>query len=50
MKATELKQTAFRLTDEDLFLLDLVQRRYDLPSRTAALRLVLRLWQAQVSA
>lgn len=46
---SQLKQTAFRLSDEDLFLLDLLCNRYDLASRTAALRFVLRWWQAKVS-
>ncbi len=49
MSASLLKQTAFRLSDEELYLLDLLQRRYNLQSRTAALRFVLRWWLAKVS-
>lgn len=43
-----LKQTAFRLSAEDLYLLDLLCRRYNLQSRVAALRFVLRWWRAKV--
>ena len=49
MSASLLKQTAFRLSNEELFLLDLLCTRYHLQSRTAALRFVLRWWLAKVS-
>jgi hypothetical protein len=43
-----MKQTAFRLTEEDLALLDEAKRRSGLLSRTEALRLVLREWARSV--
>lgn len=39
-----MKQTAFRLTDEDVAILDEAQRRSGLITRSEALRLVLREW------
>jgi hypothetical protein len=39
-----MKQTAFRLTEEDLAILDEAKRRAGLVSRTEAFRLVLREW------
>jgi Arc/MetJ-type ribon-helix-helix transcriptional regulator len=39
-----LKQTAFRLTDEDFAILDEIQRRVGLVSRSDALRFALRYW------
>lgn len=42
-----VKQTAFRLSDVDLYLLDLVRVRYELASRAAALRFLLRWWQSK---
>lgn len=42
--ATTIKQTAFRLTAEDLAILDAATRRSGQLSRNAALRYVLRFW------
>lgn len=39
-----LKQTAFRLTDEDLAILDEAKRRSGMLSRADALRFLLRYW------
>jgi hypothetical protein len=39
-----MKQTAFRLTDTDLALLDTAQERIGLTSRTEALRYMIRQW------
>lgn len=44
-----LIQTAFRLGETDLHLLDLIRARYDLRSRTAALRFVLRWWKGKIN-
>ena len=41
---TPLKVTGFKLTDADLKLLEVAQEHYALPSRTEALRYVLRYW------
>lgn len=45
-----LRQTAFRLSDEDLHVLDLVAVRYALGSRVAALRWLLHRWMREVAA
>lgn len=42
-------QTAFRLGSEDFELLDLIRARYQLYTRVAALRFVLRWWKARVA-
>lgn len=39
-----VKQTAFRLTEEDLALLEAARERAGVLSRTEALRYVLRVW------
>lgn len=39
-----MKQTAFRLTDEDLAILDEAKRRSGMLSRADALRFLLRFW------
>lgn len=40
-------QTAFRLGERDLLILDVIRQRYQLKSRVAALRWVLRYWQSK---
>lgn len=44
-----LIQRAFRLSEEDSETLDVIRARHNLPSRTAALRFLLRWWKAKVS-
>jgi hypothetical protein len=39
-----MKQTAFRLTDEDMAILDEAKRRSGMLARSDALRFVLRFW------
>jgi len=43
-----MKQTAFRLTDEDLALIDAAKRKSGMLSRADALRYVLRFWAEAV--
>ncbi len=40
-----LRQLSFRLTPEDIAILDEAQRRYGLGTRTEALRYLLRQWE-----
>lgn len=44
MNGMAMKQTAFRLTDEDLAILDAAKRKSGMLSRADALRYVLRFW------
>ena len=44
MATMAMKQTAFRLTDEDLAILDAAKRKSGMLSRADALRYVLRFW------
>jgi hypothetical protein len=48
LKVRELRQTAFRLEDSDLLLLETIKQRYNLRNRTVALRFVLRYWAQKV--
>lgn len=40
-----MKQTAFRLGESDLATLDKIRERYNLVTRTAALRFILNDWE-----
>jgi hypothetical protein len=42
-------QANFRLESEDFELLDLIRARYQLSTRVAALRFVLRWWRARIA-
>lgn len=44
MSEMAMKQTAFRLTDEDLAIIDAAKRKSGMLSRADALRYVLRFW------
>lgn len=44
MGTMAMRQTAFRLTDEDLAILDAAKRKSGMLSRADALRYVLRFW------